>query len=455
MNKFDLSKVIFYMSLAGLVVGSSFGYGYYSAVQKNSIYLFIKNKQKQINAAFTEAKEEATTVTKIFPKHFVQPIRYSGEGVTVNTHNENQDYILLSGFFENSNELRLIKRDGSIVARWPVKFNDYFEDGSHLLKRKRPATEWNMDTHGALMTQTGSVVFNFEHGGLVKLDNCGALEWVLLEETHHSVEHAEDGGFWVPGRRENLQTTPYEFPPFRPPYDEDLILKVSSTGEVQTRISVPELFFNSELETLLTSNGTDFRDLKVWDKEIIHLNSISELQTDFAANFLQFNPGDILLSLRTYNMLLVVDPELKIIKWYKVGPWVRQHDPEFTNRGTISVFNNNSYRGGIPASGDLSKPERSNIIEINPMTLESKIVYGDSPGQKFFTQIRGKHQITNSGNLFITEFEGGRVFEVNSTGKVTWEFINRYDNDHAAEITEARVYSQTYFENVDWSCNSS
>jgi len=54
----------------------------------------------------------------------------------------------------------------------------------------------------------------------------------------------------------------------------------------------------------------------------------------------------------------------------------------------------------------------------------------------------------------ITESEGGRVFEVDPEGRIVWEFINRYDSDEVAEITEARIYPESYFTfNVDeWPC---
>ena len=58
------------------------------------------------------------------------------------------------------------------------------------------------------------------------------------------------------------------------------------------------------------------------------------------------------------------------------------------------------------------------------------------------------------GGLLITEFEGGRVLETDTPGQVIWEYINRYDQDEVAELTEARVYPVNYFEVTDWSCEA-
>src|SRR5262245_18004033 len=93
-----------------------------------------------------------------------------------------------------------------------------------------PATDWNIDTHGVVALPDGSMVFNFEWGGLVKLDRCGHLQWSVHRQTHHSVERAEGGGFWVPGRR--LVTKGNPFPPYDPPFQEDTILRVSDEGRI-------------------------------------------------------------------------------------------------------------------------------------------------------------------------------------------------------------------------------
>src|SRR3546814_10625734 len=100
----------------------------------------------------------------------------------------------------------------------------------------------------------GSVVFNFENGGLVRLDRCGGVRWTLDQATHHSVERASAGGFWVPGRRHFL-TRPSPYPPFEPPFTEDTVLHVSEDGEVLKGISVVEAMQDSGLLSLLTLTG--------------------------------------------------------------------------------------------------------------------------------------------------------------------------------------------------------
>jgi hypothetical protein len=406
-----------------------------------------------VRNAVAAVYQETDTLLGLEPVHYLQPARHSGDGVTVNAVKVDEDLVLMTGFFGDANELRLIRRDGEILARWPAHFTQLFPDTGHL--KEPPATDWNIDLHGAVMLPDGSVIFNFDYGGLVKMDRCGKVLWTLNHPTHHSVERAEEGGFWVPGRRFHDTPGNSPFPPFEPPFSEDTIMRVSDDGEILSELSVPDLLYENGLEALLTATGHSFDAGMFWDNELVHLNKIDELSSDIADDFPMFDAGDLLISLRTLNTILVVDPDTAKVKWWRTGPWVRQHDPEFKAGGTIVLFNNNTYRSifGWQPGGEVTLLDRtSNIIEVDPVNGDHRVLYGDEDGQSFFTVIRGKLQLTRRGGLMITEFEGGRAFEVDPAGRVVWEYINRYDETRITELTEARLYSADHFEVSDWSC---
>jgi hypothetical protein len=143
-------------------------------------------------------------------------------------------------------------------------------------------------------------------------------------------------------------------------------------------------------------------------------------------------------------MLLVYDPQTEEVDWWKIGPWLRQHDPEFAGNGTIVVFNNNCYVSESAQRGN------STIVAHNPATDDSGGVYGLEEGEDLFTMIRGKHELTSDGGLLISEFEGGRAFEVDAGGQIVWEYVNRYDDDEVVEISEARIYPREYFHDPLW-----
>lgn len=454
--RFDLARAAFTASGLLLLGGGAFAVGLHAGAGRTALYQFVAGATTGVRRSFEVTASEGTTLLGVRPEHFLQVSPHRGAGVTVNgPEADPSDLVLVAGFFGDTNELRLLRRDGSAVARWPVRYYDLFADTSHFPDGFAPATNWNIDIHGAVAMPDGSVVFNFEWGGLVRLDRCGRTVWTIARQTHHSVERAEAGGFWVLGRRLIGHGAP--FPPFEAPLHEDTILRVADDGRILSEHSAVRLFYDSGLEALLTANGVKFHQGMDWDRELLHTNKVEELPSDLAGDFPLFEAGDLAVSFRDQNMVAVVDRDVRRIKWWSVGPWLRQHDPEFVRGGRLLVFNNNTYP---TAFGDrhadfkipLSAPAVSTIVEIDPVTRASRVRYGGRPGQELLSVIKGKVEPTPAGGLLITEAQRGRVHEVGPDGRVVWEYVNRYDDDEVAEIGEARLYPAGYFHVKDWSC---
>lgn len=452
----NISKLAFISSVAILLCGLTFGIGLYSGVKRNAIYDLFRSIWSDVALVYGELGDIASAVE---PIHFLQPSRQPGTGVTVNDRGNDGNLVLLSGFFGGGNEIRLLRRDGSLVARWPVSFSAHFPDVSYL--KAPPLTDRNVDIHGVLIQPDGSVVFNFEYSGTVKLSRCGETVWTLAHSTHHSIEFAEGGGYWVPGRRYVSGAGTEDFPPFTrmntdQAIDDQLILRVTEDGVIAEQISVARILYDNGLEPVMTASGNSFKSNGNWDRELVHLNKIGELPSSLADAFQGFEAGDLVLSLRQYNLVLVVDPDDWRVKWHQTGPWRRQHDPEFNPNGTITVFNNNTYRLELGEGGrsNPATPRVSNIMRVDPATGRTEVVYGERAGQEFQSVIRGKLDLTPEGGLLITEFEAGRVFEVDGQGRIVWEYINRYDAEQVLEMTEARLYATSYFTVEDWSCPS-
>jgi hypothetical protein len=443
MKKLNISRIIFLTSCAIMI----FLYGVVSSRLDWAPYPLIEGVKDSIKDVY----QDRHALLNLDPAPFLQPARHVGNGVTVNQVEENNvgwgdELILLSSFYDRSNELQLIRRDGTVVARWPVKYTELFPDTGHMYDP--PLSDWNVDLHGSLILPDGSVVFNFEYGGMVSLDRCGTVNWTVERATHHSTEQADDGSFWVPGRRHHPAGSPSPFPPYKTPYAEDTVINVSSDGEILHELSVPQMLYDAGMEAVLTSTGEAIYSDHPWDRELVHVNKVTPLPAAIADDFPLFDAGDLAVSMRKLNLLIVVDPQDGRVKWWHIGPWLRQHDPEFKAGGTIVLFNNNTY---------ISEPDantHSQIMEIDPITNDARVLYGNATDQKMLSIIRGKVQANEDGRLLITEFEAGRAFEVDAAGNVIWEYINRYDADRVAEITEARSYPASYFTVDDWTCPS-
>lgn len=433
----DLPKALFWLSCAAL----AFGYG----VAVGEFRLFPYGLLQDGWNSAKDLRANLETALGVRPAYFLAPARHTGAGVTRYVRDRTAPGLtLVSGFFDGGNELRLIRLDGSIVRRWPARFTDIFPNQTHIAPAQTvPKGNWNVEVHGSLALPDGSVVFNFEYAGIVKLDRCGRVQWTVPRMTHHSVEPSEDGGFWVSSRRYVQGTSP--FPEFTPPYHEETLMKVSATGTVLDEISVLGVLFKNDLQGSLFATSP----LGQLPADFPHLNDVKELSSTRASRFPQFAAGDVLVSLRALNMLMVVDPRTQKVKWHQVGRWISQHDPDFEANGRISLFNNN--RDGTPTGSLLGG---SNILEVDPVTGATRVMYGGISSQRMYSENMGKHQSLESpaGNILITESTAGRVLEVDSTGETVWQFINRFDDDEVALVFEATRYPEGYFTVTDWTC---
>jgi len=434
-KRVDLARIWFLTSCAVVL----FAYGV--AVGRYEIFPFeILNYGVE---SIQTLRREATTLTGLRPAWHLKPARYEGNGVTV----ADVDAIapgltFVTGLFDGAGELRLLEADGSVVTRWPAPFTEIFEDPDHFGSGGPPQTDWNAQVHGALALPDGSVVFNFDYGGAVRMDRCGEVQWVLPYQAHHSVERSERGGFWIPVRIHARRVA--GFPETGEDYGEDWIFRVSDDGEVVDRVAVGELFQRNGLLHLLLMKG--------WDRvfhpgEIVHLNDVEELPDSLAGAFPGFAAGDLVLSFRNLHMLMVVEPDGWTVKWRQMGPWIRQHDPDFEPDGTITVFDNRdddtvegSHLGG------------SRILAVAPRDGAVETLYGGRAGETVYTDIMGKQQKLPNGNVLITESQAGRLLEVTPAGDVVWELINRYDEDEVAVMAQATRYAPDYFEVEDWTC---
>jgi hypothetical protein len=180
-----------------------------------------------------------------------------------------------------------------------------------------------------------------------------------------------------------------------------------------------------------------------WLPDPLHLNDAEVLDARMADAFPLFEAGDIMLSLRSLNLVVVVDAEDLHVKWWQHGPWHRQHDPDFLPNGRISVFANNM-------NGDASR-----IIEIDPVTRKAEVIFEGSPRVPFYTARRGNHQRLDNGNILIAEAEAGRVLEVDRRGRLAWEYQNRHTDGRNLLVSNAIWVPRDFFERGALRCGDS
>lgn len=440
----DFARVAFVASTLAIVFVYGMAVGAYNVFPYSLIRAGVQSVR--------ELRENWQTDSGLRPTLFLEPARHAGRGVTRHDRTRMQPGLtLVAAFADGGNDLRLLRADGTLVRRWPVKLTDLFPRLDHIQPPQRvPHGDWHTSLHDALALPDGAVVFHFEDMGLVKLDRCGDVVWTVPRMVHHAISPTEDGGFWVLSKRWVTGVSPY--PHLRTPFHDETVMKVSADGLVQEEHSV--------LEALLRSAPGAFYGSAIYGvpaAEMIHVNDVEPLSVALAPAFPQFAAGDLLLSLRGPSLLGVLRPDTGRLIWTSIGPWVRQHDPDFRPDGRITVFNNNTLDLGTTSGPATLVPDplgATNLLELDPTTGRTRVLYAGTPEHPLYTAFRGKHQVLDNGNLLIVEANAGRVVEVTPGGEIVWEYVNRFDERDVAVVYQAQRYAESSFAITDWTCPS-
>ena len=135
--------------------------------------------------------------------------------------------------------------------------------------------------------------------------------------------------------------------------------------------------------------------------------------------------GDILISFRVLNTLVLVDRATRKIKWECTDlSFGHQHDCHYLDNGNILLFCNGFHGRDVDMA--------SSIREFNPNTGETVWEYKAKPYSSFFSANISGVQRLWSGNTLICEGYKGCVFEVTKEGEIVWEFVNPYLSPHPA-----------------------
>lgn len=373
---------------------------------------------------------------------------YEESGVSRPSEGEAQDGLTLISTiwrdFGNRPGLKLIDRSGDVLHQWKIDPAEIF---SRSDIRLGPINLRHRHLHGTHLFENGDVLVNADHTGLARLDACGRLVWKLAGGTDHSIARADDGTFWVPRvthASHDVGDDVPSFPGLGRPGNQNTILNVSADGQILQEISVLEILYENGLAEHLMR----YRPEKSGD-DITHLNDIEPLPGSLADEYPMFEAGDLLLSLRDINLVMVADPDTREVKWHATGPFIRQHDPDFMGQGWIGVFDNR--RDGTER-GDLLGGSR--IVALQPHTDSTRISFPTDRSDRFYTPIMGKWQLLENGNLLLTESVAGRVVEVDPAGRTVWEWVAEpYSDSTVAWVQEGTRYELTESQVSGWPCS--
>lgn len=341
--------------------------------------------------------------------------------------------------------VKIIDLQGEEVYKWEIEWDTIWPDANHVPLEKLPKRKPGTHIHGSKMLDNGDIIFNFENLGLVKLDACGSTKWRLPEPTHHSINLDEKGNIWLPGQN-NHEIKWNDFPSFEPPFKDDVIMEVSSAGVIISQQSVMELLRFNGLDGLMFMSTLSSRNPRPTG-DLFHMNDVEVFPQSLPEG--KFKHGDVMISLRNINTVLVYNPKTRKIKFTATGQFLRQHDPDFIDGNTISVYDNN-HLPGMPLN-------KSKIVFISAISNQITTVFEGSHKVPFYSKIMGKHQWLPNGNLLILESMNGRVIELSPDMELVWEYHNLHSNGEDKAIMEGadrldERYDHAFFEGLKKSC---
>lgn len=397
-----IAKLLFLISLILLV----YGYGFFShrhhLFPADFVY-FLQNGLKEVLSLADDDLPfhywETDKQQKIVNRH---PEKMA-PGLTLISRVGDEDKLIAE----------VIDADGNVIHSWALDWFDIWPGASHLADHLNPKEPPGSHIHGMVLMKDGSLVFNYDGLGMVRVDANNEVIWRLPYRTHHSLHQSEDGHLWVPGmitHEQPLSTLPF----YKPNFDEFTILEVDpDDGNILQEISVHSLFQDNQLQGLLYLSSLRLHPESQGDT--LHLNDIELFPENMKPGF--FEAGDMMLSLRNINTVVVFDTDNWEKKFVSIGPFVRQHDPDFIDGNTISIYDNND---SAPAESGV----QSRILLQDAPSGDISVAYTGNDQSPFFSFLLGKHEWQDNGNILIADSRNGRIIEVSPNGDIIWEYNN-------------------------------
>ena len=177
-----------------------------------------------------------------------------------------------------------------------------------------------------------------------------------------------------------------------------------------------------------------------------HFNTVQALPPNlwYDAGDQRFRPGNVLVSPRTLDKVLLVDRETKEVVWTYRGDYAGglsgQHEPHMIEKGLPGAGNILMFDNGASPWRDLAHAGRSFALEVEPPT--KRVAWAYDNGEQFHSNYTSSTQRLGNGNTLICESAGRRVFEVTTEGEIVWEYVEgssrsyRYSYDCCPQTTE-------------------
>lgn len=304
-------------------------------------------------------------------------------------------------------EALLIDREGKPLHRWRLPFRRAFPE--------RPETRETAFFRRAHLEPDGTLLALYQGGGLVRLDPASRVLWRLAVNAFND--------FWVSPDGEELlyldkQTRSLGGETFL----EDFVVSLDRQGWEQWRFSILQALDQSSFRELLEPPGPS--------ADRLHSNKIARLAASEVVGS-PFREGDLLVSLREIDTVMVLDGRSHTVLWAQRGPYSRQHAPVLFPGGRLLLFDNRGLGN-----------QRSRILEVEVASQRARQVWPPE-GMRFFSAQAGDLHPLPNDHLLVVESERGRAYELNRNLEIVWEFRSPHRAGARAEYV-ASLFDLVY-----------
>lgn len=415
MPKKKKSKIVDKISLGAFIVSTlaiTFGLGALSVIYDYIPKNIMQRINKDVEAVVEEVKEKKDPMIQVDVSHRNPEKLRALPGHTPGLRlvaSFDKDY-----FFK----VFIMNENAEIFHEWIIDYRDITKDWTYLPTQHRPYSRPASTIHGAELLDGGDMIFVFDLRGLARISKEGEIMWHIPGMiAHHSLEATDRGTYWVGTRVYHQTFTPEvkkRFMDREPPTYEYYVTEVSADGEILNEIGIRDVIFQNDMEYLLLMRDSN-SIVYYLTEDYLHLNDVEEFSADMEPGI--FGPGDLMISARNINTVLVFNKDTLEVKHTWVGPFVHQHDPDFIDGNRISVYDNYTIAPDDPGHA-------SRILILDARDDSTEVYYEGTDENPFNSTLMGTHQWLDNGNLLINESRAGHAFEINQDKEIVWEYYN-------------------------------
>jgi hypothetical protein len=340
------------------------------------------------------------------------------------SYSDRSGYLLVSAWDAGLGQaiIKLIRvRDGCELHRWVPDIEAIIDVANRTINErvheavKLGYVKSNTLLIHPLLMNDGSVIFQV--GAIFKIDKDGRIAWIHKAMCHHSLELDAEGMLWICSYNDSgLNADKYQM-------TDDVIVRLSpDDGRVLFKKSVFELLMENGYnrgEFFINPDSDRMRSYL----DYIHLNDIQPVATDAP----HWKKGDLFLSLRNQNLVLLYRPSTNRILWHQNGPWLRQHDVCLIDSAKIGVFGNNVIESYYPDPED-AFVDGHNVQYVYDFGTQSV----STPYNALFaslairTRTQGRSRILADGHIFVEDTNEGRSL-LGDGEKALWTYAELND----------------------------